>query len=45
MLQLHESEAGLKKRNENLIEEIRHIRSEFMELKAFIGSEFIGIKN
>lgn len=33
MLQLHEPEAGLKKRNENLIEEIRHIRSEFMELK------------
>ena len=32
-------------RNENLKEDILHIRSEFVDLKAFIESEFIAIKN
>ena len=42
---LPELEAVLEKRNENLKEDIRHISSEFMELKAFIESEFTDIKN
>ena len=45
MQQLPKPEAGLENRNENLKEDILHIRSEFVELKAFIESEFIDIKN
>ena len=45
MQQLPEPEAGLENGNENLKEDILHIRSEFVQLKAFIESEFIDIKN
>ena len=45
MQQLPKPEAGLENRNENLKEDILHIRSEFVELKAFIESQFIDIKN
>ena len=38
MQQLSEPETGLENRSENLKEDIHHIRSEFMELKAFIES-------
>ena len=36
MQQLPKPEAGLENRNENLKEDILHIGSEFVELKAFI---------
>ena len=45
MQQLTKPEADLENRNENLKEDILHIRSEFVELKAFIESQFIDIKN
>ena len=45
MQQLPEPEAGSENRNENLKEDKLHIRSDFVQLKAFIESEFIDIKN
>ena len=44
MQQLTKPEADLENRNENWKEDILHIRSEFVELKAFIKSQFIDIK-
>ena len=44
MQQLPEPEVGLGNGNENLKEDILHIRPEFVQLKAFIESEFIDIK-
>ena len=45
MQQLPEPEAGSEIRNENLKDNILHIKSEFVELKAFTESGFIDIKN
>ena len=45
MQQLLEPEAGLANKTENLQDDIHHIRSAFMELKAFTMSEVIDIKN
>ena len=45
MQQLPEGESDLENINENLKEDIRHIRSEFVELKTFIEPEFIDFKN
>ena len=45
MQQLPEGEYDLENINENLKEDIRHIRSEFVELKTFIEPEFIDFKN
>ena len=45
MQQLPEPEVGSENRNENLKEDKLHIRSDFVQLKAFIESEFIDIKS
>ena len=45
MQQLPKPEASLENRNENLKGDILHIRSEFVELKAFIESEFVDTKS
>ena len=45
MQQLPEGESDLENINENLKEDIRHIRFEFVELKTFIEPEFIDFKN
>ena len=45
MQQLPEGKPDLENINENLKEDIRHIRSEFVELKTFIEPEFIDFKN